>query len=996
MRLRAAALLGTLLASACSSSVESSLTERARTLLANSADGFELSGGVHVCSRWPRPTGPEADCSLAIQRPALAGATRLAADVDRALNGVPDRDALWAAALLGIALPSDRRLGLDAAARRLRHVIALEDAVDARNDLGVALALEGDEADEPEAWLAALDQFDSVLLEDGAQAAARANRNLVLQRLGLPLLSRLEQNSPAPGAGTPAAPRDSTVASLRSLLERGAEPPVRLLDDLTTGGSRRVLEFALVDVLAPALQDSDSVSGARWITARSLATWLRDEPGDSALAGALDAAARGAGGVFTKAGAEALRAYARGRLLFLRSAYAEAGVHLAEAEEAWRVDASPLLPAATFWAGVTRYYAPDPDGARQRFRTVLEQPSPTFRAYAHWGLGIVAGRQGDWQEAVRHYRASLDTYEQLRDPDGAAGARFLLGDVYGYTGQPGAALHELLNVIPEHRRLGSFDNLHNELVTAGRLSLALGHVGGARAFFQEALLLAESRGEPRIRAEARVELARSLSDGGRVAVLLSEARTLIDSVPDVAMQERLEAEAASVEGASAQGATPASLDALDRSLAYFQAVDVPILASRLLVVRAHAHVSAGDTVAAIADLEHLLAAAEKQTARSDSLFLKLMLRGVVDDGRRSLLDLYLGSGQEERALGLSSGGLAPPEDGQTRIVFAEGKQRLWAWIQSSTGSERLALSDDADAIYAAVARYVAALSARLAQQESAALSRGLYESLMRPLVARIPEGERLEIVTSGPLGTLPFAALLDEDDAPLMTRFSLAYPRAVPLEHPPSAEERAADRSILVVADPAFAADAHPLLSRLPMARVEADSLTALFAAPLVLSGSAAARSPVLGAARSARVLHFAGHAVLNEHDPQRSSLLLAADSTGGELTAAEIAALDLTGTELVFLSACNTARPVDGVVLGFGPLSSAFLAAGVDAVVGTLWAVDDRIMARVVPRIYRALADGSAPDVALATVQRELGGSQDPALRSPSTWAALRIEARR
>jgi tetratricopeptide (TPR) repeat protein len=91
-----------------------------------------------------------------------------------------------------------------------------------------------------------------------------------------------------------------------------------------------------------------------------------------------------------------------------------------------------------------------------------------------------------------------------------------------------------------------------------------------------------------------------------------------------------------------------------------------------------------------------------------------------------------------------------------------------------------------------------------------------------------------------------------------------------------------------------------------------------------------------------------------------------------GILTAEEVASLDLEGTWLVTLSACETgvgeARSGEGV---FG-LRRAFMIAGAENLLMTLWPVADATTAQIMGDFYRrAFASGDAPG-SLATVQRD------------------------
>jgi hypothetical protein len=167
-------------------------------------------------------------------------------------------------------------------------------------------------------------------------------------------------------------------------------------------------------------------------------------------------------------------------------------------------------------------------------------------------------------------------------------------------------------------------------------------------------------------------------------------------------------------------------------------------------------------------------------------------------------------------------------------------------------------------------------------------------------------------------------------------------------------------------------------------------------------------RAALLDAAREFPILHIASHFAFAPADEQASRLLL---GDGSEMTLAELASADieLSGVDLITLSACETGmgggreagRPVAG-------LGAALCQLGAGAVIATLWRVGDDSMARLMGRFYQALAAGAALAEALRQAQLALlhGGSglgpslrrglseapdgDGPAAADPFDWAGI------
>jgi CHAT domain-containing protein len=100
--------------------------------------------------------------------------------------------------------------------------------------------------------------------------------------------------------------------------------------------------------------------------------------------------------------------------------------------------------------------------------------------------------------------------------------------------------------------------------------------------------------------------------------------------------------------------------------------------------------------------------------------------------------------------------------------------------------------------------------------------------------------------------------------------------------------------------------------------------------------------------------------------------------------TALELAGLDLWGTQLVVLSACDTGRGDVNLGQGVYGLRRAFVVAGAETVVLSLWKVDDGTTSELMGAYYRNLLAGQGRASALREAMRWLRGTRP----HPHDWA--------
>jgi hypothetical protein len=177
---------------------------------------------------------------------------------------------------------------------------------------------------------------------------------------------------------------------------------------------------------------------------------------------------------------------------------------------------------------------------------------------------------------------------------------------------------------------------------------------------------------------------------------------------------------------------------------------------------------------------------------------------------------------------------------------------------------------------------------------------------------------------------------------------------------------------------------AFPVKPRLSATRAEADAVTwQLRASSRVerFTWFNARREDALSQrAADATVLHFATHAISGDQWPNGSGLLLSAFTENGEPLNGFLSTLDLlsrrANTDLVVLSACDTARGDSVAGENVAGLARAFLGGGARRVVASTREVDDAETARFMNEFYRGLAAGETPAAALSRSRRALYGT--------------------
>ena len=113
-----------------------------------------------------------------------------------------------------------------------------------------------------------------------------------------------------------------------------------------------------------------------------------------------------------------------------------------------------------------------------------------------------------------------------------------------------------------------------------------------------------------------------------------------------------------------------------------------------------------------------------------------------------------------------------------------------------------------------------------------------------------------------------------------------------------------------------------------------------------------------------------------------------------GVLTAMEVLSLNLTGTRLVILSACETGLGEIHEGEGVYGLRRSFQEAGVDSIINSFWEVSDDGTQLLMTKFYDKYLDGIPPREAMREARLEM--VEDFRWSSPFYWGAFAMVGRR
>lgn len=373
-----------------------------------------------------------------------------------------------------------------------------------------------------------------------------------------------------------------------------------------------------------------------------------------------------------------------------------------------------------------------------------------------------------------------------------------------------------------------------------------------------------------------------------------------------------------------------------------------------------------------------------------------------------------------------------------RINPVLAPRRFAAYVLGPKGDPTLVDLGPAQPIDDAVEKFRKAVS-NPKNTKVADLGNVLYKLTIGKIASALGGASEVLLAPDGTLNVVPFSALVDDNGKLLLDAYNFTYLTSGRDLLRLALRSKAQGGGVMF-ADPAFdstgttpAAPAPPQGSRgarsadlsglmwpqLPGTGQEADEVEKTFGGLTDYRGAKATEG-ALKALHGPKILHLATHGFfLSDHKADksrgpeiampgqsvapptgsenpllRSGLALAganklqSGDEDGILTSMEASGLDLWGTKLVVLSACDTGNGKVTNGEGVYGLRRALVIAGAEGLVMSLWQVDDFATRDLMAGYYAKLKAGHPRSTALREIQKEIAAN--PKYAHPYYWAAF------
>ncbi|HJQ37559.1 MAG TPA: CHAT domain-containing protein [Thermoanaerobaculia bacterium] len=875
------------------------------------------------------------------------------------------------------------------------------------NDLGAAYYQQAIRTRSTRTLQDALASADQALLLDRTFVEARFNRALILERF--PLREAAADawrdylaHAPADewrdrairhlhAATVPLRTVQSELTAAFPRLERGDRSAAATLLQLDAGDARYFGETEGLARWGEAWLRRDAGSAERQLTAmRTLSEALVAFSGETLLRDAVSAIEHA-----TSADRDVLaRAHMfcrDGRLAYDRREFGNAEKLLTAAVRDLEHARSPAALEVRMWAGAAMFWQGRHAEGEREFRALQRAVPERYRAlrgWVDWQLASCSMARADSGNALLHYTRAIETFTKLQERNNAAYLHNIVSQVYDDIRDPErAAAHRELALL----ELGKTSSIKLTHALYGMVYDALQRKEwrAARSLLDVQIAVNEKVQDAEYSTFAllrRARLRAHLGEHAGAAADLRAAAAIVAAVKDPAHRSKLEIDCDVVEAVVAHDARVA-IPLLTGVIRYQTEKGFRRLVPDLYLRRGRMYLAIGDHASAAADFESGIAQLEQQRetiGRGEQRWGILdsaeeLFDEAITEALRSGARAAFAYAERKRARSLADTGAgsfdASKLPAETLLIeYAALPDRLLIFAVDAARCDVREVRVPRERVTALSARFVEALSKGAADG-----SAELGELLLGPIRADIASHREVAFITDASTAGIPFAALPGIAGRPLIEDVSVSVAPSARQYLGARLRRAQPRRDVLIVDDPA-----NPSFERLDATTREVKAIETEYREARRLTGAAATRDAFVAEARSANVIHFAGHGVTSS---ESASLLFApAADDSGRLDAKAISRLDLRHTDVVVLAACDTARGPIRAAEGVLSVTHAFLQAGAPVVVATLWPIDDGEAARFFPRLHRHLARGLPAVDALRQTQLEfLRGSNRSAF-----WAGI------
>ncbi|GBE73664.1 hypothetical protein myaer87_08910 [Microcystis aeruginosa NIES-87] len=628
-------------------------------------------------------------------------------------------------------------------------------------------------------------------------------------------------------------------------------------------------------------------------------------------------------------------------------------------------------------------------------------------------LGLAYRSLGQYQKAIEYHQQSLAIAREIGDRSGEANSLNNLGDTYNSLGQYQKAIEYLRQSLVIAREIGDRQWETNSLGNLGNAYQSLGQYQKAIGYYQQSLAIARELGDRRGEAY-------SLGNLGAAYLSLGQYQKVIE------YHQQSLAIAREIGDRSGEAASLGNLGIAYRSLGQYQKAIDNLEASLNITLKTRSELSRDDrkdflaanenqtpvitlaevliqqnqpekafqwlnlaTTADLADYNRLinakLADPDAQKAldnwNTDNRQLEGMRRQLQDKFSEELAQ-QIRQFEEKVYKNAETIGEKYPEIAE----LFETKPTDIAQLQKNIAPDTLVIQPvllrDKVALFLVTREKLIVIQSdakrddfnqlvsqyhnQLADYQNAdylVTGSKLYEILIRPIESQIATSspKNIAIIATGQLRYIPFETLYDKkNDQVLLEKYPIYYLTRISTSTPPATERKPLQG--LAFANP------KPTQEELKGTEIEAETISKTFPGSEKYLGINATLDIFKKQAFRFSILHLGTHGCFNlagcpNLDMQANTILFANKE---QYNIADAALLGLKNTELITLSACQTAKEANADGQEISGLAYVLERAGAKSVIASLWNAEDNTSAEIMTQFYQNLKNGMTKSEAM------------------------------